>query len=411
MKHPSGLNIYVHPKRNYNSSYAIIGTNFGSINNKFKLKSEESYTVVPDGIAHYLEHKMFESEEGDAFKLFSKTGASANAYTSFEKTAYLFSCTQNFDKSLEILMNLIQSPYFTEENVEKERGIISQEIKMYEDSPDWKLFINLLKALYKNHPINIDIAGTVETISKITAETLYKCYNAFYNLNNMALCVAGNVIPEKVFEIANKNIKFSEPTEVEAFFPEEPESIAQETIYEKFDIKSSMFNLGFKQYVSPTYRQSIKDLVYTDLILGCISSGTSEMYQELMEKELINTSSFSSEHLNGPGYSSIIFSGESKNPEEAAEIIRKHVEKIISDGIDEKTFARIKKSEYGEFLSTFNSVKSIANLSLDCALSGNNIFDYADILTNSCVAEANNLLAKKLKSENSALSVVVPKNE
>lgn len=411
MKHPSGLDVYVHPKPSYSSTYAIIGTDFGSINNKFRIKGEESYTVLPDGIAHYLEHKLFESQEGDAFKLFAKTGASANAYTSFEKTAYLFSCTQNFKQSLEILMNFVQSPYFTEENVEKERGIISQEIKMYEDSPDWKMLINLLKALYENHPINIDIAGTVETISKITPELLYKCYNAFYNFNNMALCIAGNVDPEKVFEIVNKNVKFSQPAEIEKYFPEEPEDVAQKSITEKFDIKSSMFNLGFKEHVAPLYRQSVKDLVYTDIILGCISSGISPMYQELMQKELINISSFTSEYLNGQGYASIIFSGESKNPEKAAEIIRKHVDKIKTEGIDKKTFERIKKSVYGDFLSTFDSVKEVANLSLSCALSKNKIFEYTDILTSSCVEEANAMLHKKLNNENSALSMVVPKNE
>lgn len=410
LKHPSGLDIYVHPKHDYTSTYAIIGTDFGSINNKFKLKGEESYTVVPDGIAHYLEHKLFESQEGDAFKLFAKTGASANAYTSFEKTAYLFSCTQNFEESLEILMNFVQSPYFTKENVEKERGIISQEIKMYEDSPGWKVLMNLLQSLYKNHPINVDLAGTVETISKITPELLYKCYNAFYNLNNMALCVVGNVDPDKVFEIANKNIKNIAPTEVETFFPEEPESVAKKSVTQKFDIKSSMFNLGFKEKVSPLYRQTVKDLVYTDIILGCAASGTSPMYQELMQKELINISSFSNEYFNGPGYASIIFAGESKDPEKAAEIIRKHTEKIKSEGIDEKTFERIKKSIYGDFLSTFNSVKSVANLSLDCALCGNSIFEYADVLESASVDEANNMLKNKLNSENSSLSMVVPKN-
>ena len=199
MKHPSGLDIYVYPKKGYSSKYAVIGTNFGSINNTFKVKGEESYTVLPDGIAHYLEHKLFESVDGDAFSLFSKTGASANAYTSFEKTAYLFSCSDNFEESLNILLDFVQSPYFTPQNVEKERGIISQEIKMYQDSPEWKMLINLLESLYHNHPVKIDIAGSVESIQKITPEILYKCYDAFYNLNNMAICLVGDIDPERIF--------------------------------------------------------------------------------------------------------------------------------------------------------------------------------------------------------------------
>ncbi len=411
MKHPSGLDIYIHPKRGYTSNYAIIGTDFGSINNKFKLKNQNSYTVVPDGIAHYLEHKLFESEEGDAFKLFSKTGASANAYTSFEKTAYLFSCTKNFEQSLEILLNFVQSPYFTKETVEKERGIIGQEIKMYEDSPDWKILINLLQALYKNHPVNVDIAGSVESIAKITPEMLYECYNAFYNPNNMALSIVGDVNPDKIFSLVDKNIKFVKPIEVERFFPEEPKETVKPFITQSFDINSSSFSLGFKENVPSNYKVSSKELVYTDIILHSISSRTSEMYQELLEKELINTSSFSGEYFNGQGFASIIFSGESKNPEKAAEIIRNHTNKIKSQGIDKETFERAKKAVYGQSLSIFNSVSNIANLTLGFALSGKEIFNYMNLLSSASLEEANNRLKNELDSEYSSLSTVTPKNE
>ncbi len=409
MKHPSGLGIYVHPKRGYSSNYAIIGTDFGSIDNKFKLKNKESFTVIPDGIAHYLEHKLFESKEGDAFELFAKTGASANAYTSFEKTAYLFSCTSKFEESLEILLNFVQSPYFTPKNVEKERGIIGQEIKMYEDNPDWKVLINLLGALYINHPVKKDIAGSVESIAKITPEMLYECYNTFYNLHNMSLCVVGDVNPDKIFTLADKKLKYSPPLEVERFFPEEPPEINQKTVTESFDMQSSIFNLGFKENVAAASRRTSHDLVYTDIILKCIGSRTSEMYRELLEKELINTSSFSHEYFEGPGYASVIFSGESKNPAKAAEIIRKHADKIHENGIDKKTFERIKKAVYGKSLSVFNSVSAIANLSLDFALSGKEIFEYMNILEESSVEETNNRLNSMLKSEYSALSIAQPK--
>ena len=178
VKHDSGLTIYVYPKEGYSSTYAIFGTKYGSINNCFKVDNGETVSV-PDGIAHYLEHKLFESEDGDAFSRYAKTGANANAYTSFDKTCYLFSCTDNFEESLEILLDFVQSPYFTKETVAKEQGIIGQEIKMYDDSPSWRVMFNMLMNMYKTHPVRIDIAGTVESIAKITPEYLYTCYNTY----------------------------------------------------------------------------------------------------------------------------------------------------------------------------------------------------------------------------------------
>ena len=410
MKHPSGLNIYVYPKYHYQSSYAIFGTNFGSINNKFKVSNQSSYTCVPDGIAHYLEHKLFESPEGDAFSLFSKTGASANAYTSFEKTAYLFSCAKNFEASLEILVNLVQSPYFTEENVEKERGIISQEIKMYEDSPNWKVFINLLGALYHNNTVKIDIAGSTESISKITPKMLYDCYNAFYNLSNMCICVAGNVNPDNVFEVIDKKLKYSKPVKIERFFPEEPAHVSKNEIIEKFDIEGSIFNLGFKEYVDPGEICSIEKLVYNDLILNCISSQSSELYSDLLKNELINSSSFSTEYLEGPGYASVIFAGESKNPQKASEIIKSHIQKIHQTGIDELAFERAKKCVYGKSVAIFDNIKSIANLQLDFDLSGKEIFEYINLLQDATIFKANEHLKYKLNCNNAALSVAASKN-
>ena len=191
--HPSGLTIYLYPKPEYKSTYAIFGTNYGSIDTKFQVKGSKEVIEVPDGIAHYLEHKLFESEEGDAFSEYAKTGAIANAYTSFDFTGYLFSCSENFDESLKILLNFVQSPYFTEETVKKEQGIIGQEIRMYEDNPDWKVLFNLLNCLYHNHPVKKDIAGSIESIAEITAEKLYTCYKCFYNLNNMSICIVGNI--------------------------------------------------------------------------------------------------------------------------------------------------------------------------------------------------------------------------
>lgn len=408
MKHPLGLGIYVYPKKGYSSSYAILGTNFGSINNKFKIKGQKSFTVVPNGIAHYLEHKLFASPQGDAFELFSKTGASANAYTSFEKTAYLFSCTNNFEKSLSILLDFVQSPYFTPENVEKERGIIGQEIKMYEDSPEWKVFINLLDALYVNHPVKYDIAGSIESIAKITPELLYTCYNSFYNLHNMALCVVGNLEPDKTFEMIDKQLKYCKPQEVERFFEIEPKNVAKPFIEQKFDIASSMFNLGFKENKKPNEVASTTELAYTDILMQYISSKASPMYNDLLKNELINTSSFFNEYLEGPGYASVIFSGESQKPEKAAELIREHMNALHKNGLDEKAFERAKRAVYGQNIAMFNSISSIAGVLLDFDFAGREIFEYIETLSNADINTANQMLSQKLLSENSSLSVVKP---
>lgn len=282
---------------------------------------------------------------------------------------------------------------------------------MYGDSPDWKVLINLLGALYKNHPVKIDIAGSVGSISKITPDTLYECYNAFYNLSNMCLCVVGDVDYMKVFEIVDKNLKFSPAVEVERFFPDEPYEISKKEVTERFDMETSIFNIGFKENISKGERVSVKDLVYHDLIISAISSKSSDMYDELIKSQSINEVSFSNEYLEGPGYASVIFSGESQNPQKACEIIKKHIEKAHKNGIDKKTFERAKKYAYGQSLAVFNGVSSIANLQLDFALAGKEIFEYLETLKNADFSEINAHLGKKLNIDNSAVSIVKPKNE
>ena len=223
--HKSGLKIYVMPKENYSSAYAIFGTKYGSIDTIVKAKNGK-FKKIPEGTAHFLEHKLFEGEELDAFEQFAKTGASANAYTSFDRTAYLFSCNENFEESLGILLDFVQKPYFTQETVEKEQGIIGQEIRMYKDLADWEVMFNLLAALYYEHPVRIDIAGTQESIAKIDAELLYDLYRNFYNLNNMVLCVCGNVDCESVITVADSHLEKSEGRKIERnFVYEQPKPV------------------------------------------------------------------------------------------------------------------------------------------------------------------------------------------
>lgn len=404
--HPSGLTIYIYPKKGFCSTYAIFGTNYGSIHTTFRTGKDKEFIEVPAGIAHYLEHKLFESEDGDAFARYAKTGASANAYTSFHSTCYLFSCTKNFEDSLKILLDFVQSPYFTEQTVQKEQGIIGQEIKMYDDDPEWKVMFNLLGAMYHRHPVKIDIAGSIESISKITADTLYQCYESFYNLNNMALCIAGNVDPDNVLSLIDEGLKQSTPTWVESSFPDEPKEVVKKRVEQQFAIAVPMFELGFKETADS--RPSVKELAQTDILLELFASKSSPLYQTLLEKKLINASSFSFQYFEGPGYASVIFSGESRNPDEAAKLIRDAADQLHRDGIDQKAFENAKKAVYGKTLSSFNSADNIANLLIDFAFSGRELFSYIDEIAEATPSGVLNRLKKQLLSSYSSLSVVTP---
>ncbi len=403
IKHSSGLTIYVYPKPGYRSAYAIIGTNYGSVNTCFSVDGGDKISV-PDGIAHYLEHKLFESEEGDAFTRYAKTGASANAYTSFEKTCYLFSCTDRFEESLEILLDFVQEPYFTAETVAKEQGIIGQEIKMYDDSPDWRVMFNMLENMYLNHPVRIDIAGTVESIAGITAEKLYDCYNAFYNLNNMALCVAGNVTVDQVLAVCDKMLKPCEPHKITNYFEDEPAGIVNPYVEQSFPVLMPMFNLGFKE--KPEQLDE-KKLAQTDILLSMLASPTSELYRELMDENLIN-SSFSYELFEGPGYCSVIFGGESRAPKQVAEKIKQYISKVKTGGLDKEDFEIAKKSVYGDVVSSLNSVSSISNAIETYHFGGNEIFAYIDAVANAEFDDVTKRLAEMLDVNNCTLSVVKP---
>lgn len=401
--HPSGLTIYVYPKEGYKSTYAIFGTRYGSVNTRFKIDGGKEITV-PDGIAHYLEHKLFESEDGDAFTRYAKTGANANAYTSFEKTCYLFSCTEKFEESLEILLDFVQSPYFTPETVAKEQGIIGQEIKMYDDTPGWKVMFNTLIGMYHNHPVRIDIAGTVESIAEITAEKLYECYNSFYNLNNMVLCVAGNTTVEQVLSVADRMLKPCEKHKIENIFEDEPYEVAQEYIEQKFPVTIPLFYLGFKENIGEK-PISAKQAAYTDILLYILASTSSPLYNKLLDEELINET-FIYEFMEGPRYAAVLFGGESRNPKKAAEIIKEEIRTAKKNGIDEEEFKLAKRAVYGNVVSGFNSNENIANVLADMHFNDRELFEYVDAIANAELKDIENRLNEILDPDNCTLSVV-----
>lgn len=401
-EHTSGLKVIVWPKEGYNSTYAIIGTPFGSINNHFTVDGKE--VKVPDGIAHYLEHKLFESEEGDAFSLYATTGANANAYTSFDKTCYLFSTTSNFKRCLEILLGFVTSPYFTPETVQKEQGIIGQEIKMYEDSADWRVLFNTLGAMYHNHPVHIDIAGTVETIAQIDADKLYTCYNSYYNLRNMTLTIVGNVSVDEVIEICNAELKKTDDVvDVTNHLPQEPYKVKESYVEQILPVAIPLFNLGFKSDGSRRFTE--QEVAYTDILLFLLASNISPMYRELMDAGLINAT-FSYEQFEGEGFKSIMFAGESRDPKRVEEIIKQYIEKLKADGITEEEFENAHRAVYGDALSALNSVSSIANLVEDFSFCGRSVFAYYDAVANATLQDVTDMLTKVLDTENTSLSVV-----
>jgi predicted Zn-dependent peptidase len=405
--HSTGLKIFIYPKENNSSTYAVFGTRYGSIDTSFKTSDELEPNTVPAGIAHYLEHKLFESEDGDAFVRYAKTGASANAYTSFDSTCYLFSCTENVYESLEILLDFVQSPYFTEQTVQKEQGIIGQEIRMYDDDPQWRVLFNLLGAMYHNHPVKIDIAGSVESIAKITPELLYKCYNTFYNLNNMVLCVAGNVDYNKVLDLCDKILKPSKPLHLDKIFDEEPLEIVKSRVEQKLSVAAPIFQLGFKEPACKT-RLTVQEIAETEILLEILASDASPLFRRLLDAGLINESSFSYEYFEGAGYASVIFAGESKDPDVVADEIKKEITKIRENGLDQAAFERSKKAVYGRVISSFNSVDYLANAMAADAFADRELFRYIDSVASADISSVQNRLNTQMKPEYSALSIVNP---
>ena len=288
LHHASGLDIYVIPKK-HSTAFAVFGTRYGSADRTFKLAGEDDYLTVPDGVAHFLEHKMFENEDGtDAFALYAPFGGNANAFTSFTSTVYLFSCTEHFDENLRVLLSFVTSPHFTEETVRKEQGIIGEEIKMYIDNPSWRVYFNLLRALYVHHPVRVDIAGTVESIAQITPEILYRCYNTFYNLHNMALCICGDVTPEQVKAVADEVLKPAPEQEILRQYPDEPDEVCRPRIEESLEVSRPLFNIGIKVTPAGDAAERLRRAAATDILLDMMFGPSSEFYLKNYERGVIS---------------------------------------------------------------------------------------------------------------------------
>lgn len=403
--HPSGLKILVMPKENYSSTYAIFATKYGSIDTMIQMR-DGSFKEIPEGTAHFLEHKLFESEDLDAFERFAKTGASANAYTSFERTGYLFSCSANFKMNLEILLDFVQNPYFTQATVEKEQGIIGQEIDMYKDAPDWEVMFNCLRTMYHNLPVRIDIAGTQESIAQITAKTLYGCYDNFYNLHNMVLAVAGNADVDEIVEVADKVLKPVEGKMAQRKVIDEPEEVIDSYIEEKLSVATPQFMFGFKESWD-TPERTTKDEISMEILLDMISGQSSELYKRLFDGKLINNS-FGFEYFTGFGYSCVLFAGESNDPKKVAEEIVGEIGRFRETGFDETAFERTKKKLYGRMIMGMNDIEGLANNMAVSYFAGEDVFTDFEIFKTVTLDDVNDIFKKTLDENRSVLSVINP---
>ncbi len=408
INHKSGLKIFVYPKKDYAQTYAVFGTKYGSIDTRFKRSDKKDFIEIPEGTAHFLEHKLFESEELDAFQRYAKTGASANAYTSFDRTCYLFTCTGHFKENFEILLDFVRHPYFTEETVQKEQGIIGQEIDMYKDLPDWVCLFNMLGGMFHNHPVKIDIAGTKQSISEITAQMLFSCYNTFYNLSNMALAVAGNVTVEEVIEIADRLLEKDESVTVERAFKEEPAEIVEQYIEEKLALITPVFCFGYKENHA-TPERTIKETIGKSLLLDIIAGQSSDLYKELLDEGLINDT-FSTEYFNGHGYAVPMFSGESQDPKKVTLRIHEKIAEFKEKGFSSEEFEIVRKKHYGKTVRAFTDVDTIANGLVVSHFENDNLFSEFKVLQEITADYCYELLKNSFDKEKAVLSVVNPKD-
>lgn len=404
-EHPSGLQIYLMEMPQHTSAYAVFGTHYGSIDTRFS-KNGGEVCSVPEGIAHFLEHKLFESEDGDAFNRFAETGAYANAYTSFDRTCYLFSCSDKFSENLGILLDFVQSPYFTAQTVQKEQGIIGQEIRMYDDSPGWRVMFNMLREMYSEHPVRIDIAGTVDSIAQITDSLLYQCYNTFYNPANMFLCIAGNFNAEEALKQIDAGIHKSEPVSIERGEFNEGEGVHSNYIEQELDVAMPTFCYGFKQKIA-TPERSLKTKLCVSLLLELLCGEASPLYARLIREGLINDE-FGTEYFTGHGYAAIIFEGESRDPKRVAEEINAELRRIRNDGIDKKLFSAAKCSLYGEAIRRFDSVNETGGQLVECAMNGYGLFDELKLLKG-LTAESIMKRLDTFDEASSVLSVINPR--
>ena len=373
----NGLTIMLVPKETTNKKYAIWGTHFGSIDNHFIIPTTGEEVYVPDGVAHFLEHKMFEQENGkNSLDILMALGVDANAYTTNNHTAYLFETTEHFMEAFDELMNYVQHPYFTDENVEKEKGIIGQEIGMYDDDPGWQLYMNALDCMYNKNTIKIDTAGTVESISKIDPDVLYKCYNTFYHPSNMVMVVCGNFMPEEMLqEIKNRLINKPKQAEIKRIYPVEDEQLHIAYKEKNMEVSKPIFMIGFKDKIVPEDKR-VKRHIAIEILLNMLVGKSSPLYQKLYEEGILLSTPDTEYEFSGE-YAHVLASGQSNEPKKVQEELLKEIRKQ-KENFNIEQFERIKKKVYGDYVIEYNNVADISKMLLSDYFKGINSLDYIE---------------------------------
>ena len=409
----NGLDVYILPKSGFNKSFATFTTKYGSVDNHFKSLTNQEFVKVPDGIAHFLEHKLFEKEDGDVFQQFSKQGASANAFTSFTRTAYLFSSTSEFEQNLTTLIDFVQDPYFSEKTVEKEKGIIGQEINMYDDNPDWRLYFGTIANMYHHHPVKIDIAGTVESIAPITKDMLYECYHTFYHPSNMLLFIVGPVDAEAIMEQIRNNQngkKYEQQADIERKFEEEPETVSKKKSVIQMNVQTPKIMLGIK---ATNVQQSGKDLLKrelaTSLYLEMLFGKSSAIHENLYTKGYIDQS-FSYDYTQEQGFGFALIGGDTTKPDELVDQLQEILLQSKSGaGLSELSFKRTVKKKIGSFLRSLNSPEYVANQFTRYTFNEMNLFEVVSELEQLTLADIQQIAKDLINDERMTICQVLPK--
>ncbi len=402
----NGLTVMIIPKHGILKKYIIWGTNYGSNDSTFVVPGETQETTVPEGVAHFLEHKMFEQESGvNSLDTLTALGVEANAYTTNDHTAYLYECTDNFYEALDEFMDYVQHPYFTDENVEKEKGIIGQEIMMYDDYPEWRVYLNTMQAMYHNNPIKIDTTGTIETISHIDKDILYKCYNTFYNPSNMAMVICGDFEPEEILkEVKERLIPNTSNGEIKRIYPDEPDTIVKEKIEQKMEVSQSLYSIGIKDRIVEQSAK-VKRHLAIEILLNILIGKSSKLYKKLYSDGVIYSTP-SIDYEFSDKYAHVMISGQSNEPDVVFESFKAETKKLIEEGIDENDFDRIKKKIYGLYVKEYNDVADISRMFLSDYFKGINSFDYLEEIDSVNIDYANQVAKELFDDKKMVLSVV-----
>ena len=404
---PNGLRIKVVPKRGFARSYAFFATDYGSMDTRFRLDGKDY--VSPDGVAHYLEHKMFDMPDGNALQKMSQTGASPNAFTSYNITAYHFSCTSMFEENFRTLLQFVSQGYFTQESVEKERGIIAQEIKMYADNPASRVDENLFCAMYRNHPIRVPVAGTVESIQDITAQTLIDCHRAFYDPSNMVLCVVGDVDPRQIHDIALEILpKVPGGASERDYGEKEPAAPDQHAITQEMEVSMPMFSVGFKGAEVPKGPQRLRQEITGDLAGEILCGESSRLYQEMYESGLIDPG-FGVSYSLVRELSMLCLGGDSENPQAVLDAVLEEAQRVVKEGVDEELFLRLKRSAVGRRIRGLDSFEGLCYRLALSDFDGYDYFTFPALYESITAEDVRQLIAREITPEQAVLSVILPK--